>query len=418
VRRPGPLSALVCEGFTSRLSFGLLSFAVPLYARQLGMSIAEIGLLVGLEAIVGILLKPALGRLVDRAGLRRSLLIGLVLRSIIGLGYVLATLPWQLYAIETIHGASDAVRDPSVNALIAENGGKKAVASAFAWYQTAKTTAGAAGKSIAGVLLTWTAGTFDLTFTVAFALSLLPTLPVLLLVPRDPKVAHPVPTVVTDAASRGPAPPTTRPPIVRYAGFGFLVSGTSSMLTSLFPILATEYAHLTPAQAGALYLITPALAFTGPLWGLLSDRVSRSLVLAVRSIANAGSALIYLFAPSLSGIWIGTSLDDLGKAAYRPAWGSLMADISSQDPSRRGRTMGYLTAGEDAGDFMAPLLASLLWTGFGVPAALLARVGLALVTETYAMWLAHRERQEHPDRHEHPVDPHLRTGVAPGPSPT
>ena len=127
--------------------------------------------------------------------------------------------------------------------------------------------------------------------------------------------------------------------------FGFLVSGTSSMLTSLFPILATEYAHLTPAQAGALYLITPALAFTGPLWGLLSDRVSRSLVLAVRSIANAGSALIYLFAPSLSGIWIGTSLDDLGKAAYRPAWGSLMADISSQDPSRRGRTMGYLTAG-------------------------------------------------------------------------
>jgi hypothetical protein len=67
---------------------------------------------------------------------------------------------------------------------------------------------------------------------------------------------------------------------------------------------------------------------------------------------------------------------------------------------------------------MAPLLASLLWTGFGVPAALLARVGLALVTETYAMWLAHRERQEHPDRHEHPVDPHLRTGVAPGPSPT
>jgi MFS family permease len=162
------------------------------------------------------------------------------------------------------------------------------------------------------------------------------------------------------------------------------------MLTSLFPILATEYAHLTPAQAGALYLFTPALAFTGPLWGWLADRVSRSVVLAVRGIANAGSALLYLFAPTLAGIWVGKSIDDLGTAAYRPAWGSLMADVSSQDPSRRGRIMGYLTAGEDAGSVAAPLLASLLWTGFGVPAALLGRIGLALLTEAYMMWLAHR----------------------------
>jgi MFS family permease len=86
---------------------------------------------------------------------------------------------------------------------------------------------------------------------------------------------------------------------------------------------------------------------------------------------------------------VGKSIDDLGKAAYRPAWGSLMAEISSQDPSKRGRIMGYLTAGEDAGSVAAPLLASLLWTGFGVPAALLGRIGLALLTEAYMMWLAH-----------------------------
>jgi MFS family permease len=390
MRRPGPLTALVCEGFASRIAFGVLSFAVPLYGRSLGMSIAEIGVLASLEPVVAILLKPVLGGLVDRTGLRRSLLAGLVVRSVIGLGYVMARLPWQLYAIEGLHGASDAVRDPAVNALIATNGGDKAVASAFAWYQTAKTTAGAAGRSVAGVLLTWAAGgSFGLTFTVAFALSLLPALPVLLLVPRDSAVPRPAPAVVAGNAPPRPAPSAARPPVVRYAGLGFLVSGTSSMLTSLFPILATEYAHLTPAQAGALYLVTPAFAFTGPLWGRLADRVGRSVVLAVRGIANAGSALLYLFAPTLAGIWVGKSIDDLGKAAYRPAWGSLMAEISSQDPSKRGRIMGYLTAGEDAGSVAAPLLASLLWTGFGVPAALLGRIGLALLTEAYMMWLAH-----------------------------
>jgi MFS family permease len=395
MRRPAPLSALVWEGFASRIAFGVLSFAIPLYGRKLGMPIAEIGVLASLEPIVSILLKPVLGRLVDRMGLRRGLLVGLVVRSFIGLAYVLAGLPWQLFAIEALHGASDAVRDPAVNALIAQNGGKKAVASAFAWYQTAKTTAGAVGRSIAGVLLTWGTGGFNLTFLVAFALSLLPALPAWLLVPRDSAVARPVPAVAAGAAARSPAQPASRPPILRFTGLGFLISGTSSMLSSLFPLLATEYAHLTPAQAGVLYLVTPALAFTGPLWGRLADRCDRSVILGVRSIANAGSALLYLFAPSLAGIWVGKSMDDLGKAAYRPAWGSLMADISSQDPSRRGQIMGYLTAGEDAGSVVAPLLASLLWTGFGVPAALLGRVGLALVTEVYAFCVTHRTRDAH-----------------------
>jgi hypothetical protein len=57
--------------------------------------------------------------------------------------------------------------------------------------------------------------------------------------------------------------------------------------------------------------------------------------------------------------------------------------------------MGYLTAGEDAGSVVAPLLASLLWTGFGVPAALLGRVVLALVTEVYAFCVTHRTRDAH-----------------------
>jgi MFS family permease len=174
------------------------------------------------------------------------------------------------------------------------------------------------------------------------------------------------------------------------------------MLTSLFPILATEYAGLTTAQAGALYLITPLLAFTGPLWGRLSDRVSRSLVLSVRGFANIASALVYLFAPNLVGFWTGKSLDDLGKAAFRPAWGSLMADISSQDRRKRARIMGYLSAGEDAGDVAAPVVAGLLWTGFGVPAVLLGRVGLAVVAEAYMLWLTHRAAVGGRGRHRRP----------------
>ena len=258
--RPPVTQALVLEGFLSRLSFGLLTFALPLYGRRLGLSIVEIGLLSSLAQTVSLVLKPVMGGAADRWGLRRSLVGALVIRSLLCLSYALTTVPWQIFAVRGAHGVSDSLRDPAVHALIAENGGKKSMACAFAWYQTAKTAAGSVGKSVAGVLLA-TAGGFGLTFEVAFALSLLPVVAVLWLVPRDVRgqradsmaLARPAPdkasapaTPQGDGRGAGAKPPG----VLSFAGLGFLVAGTSSMLTSLFPIIATEYAGLSTAQAG------------------------------------------------------------------------------------------------------------------------------------------------------------------------
>ena len=181
--------------------------------------------------------------------------------------------------------------------------------------------------------------------------------------------------------------------LAAYAGLGFLVAGSASMLTTLFPIIAVEYAGLSTAQAGLVYLVTPVLALTGPLWGRLSDRVSRPLVLSVRGFANVFSSLVYLLAPNLAGVWTGKALDDMGKAAFRPAWGSMMADVANRDPKTRARAMGFLTAGEDAGTLAAPLLASLLWTLWGVPVLLFARVAVVAISALYAIVLQRRQRR-------------------------
>lgn len=394
MRRPTAAQTLVLEGFTSRLSFGLLTFALPLYGRQLGMSIAQVGLLASFSVIVSLALKPFAGVLADRMGLRRSLLVALAIRSLLCLGYLVTVTPLQVFAVRGAHGASDSLRDPSVHALLAETAPKRKVAGTFAWYQTAKTSAGAVGKGLAGLLLVG-AGGFASTFVVAFALSVIPLVVIALLVPPTPRqsVAPAPARAGEDATPVATRPDGPRPPgVLAFAGLGFLVSGTSSMLTALFPVIATEYAGLSTAQAGALYLLTPVLALTGPLWGRLSDRVSRPLVLSFRSVANIGSAAVYLAAPTAAGIWTGKCLDDLGKAAFRPAWGSLMAEVSARAPSRRARTMAYLTSGEDAGDIAAPIVAGLIWTGWGVPALLVSRIVIAVVAEAYAVWLERRSR--------------------------
>jgi MFS family permease len=381
------LLALVAEGFASRLAFGLVGFALPLYARSLGLSLAAIGMLASLNTIVALVLKPLMGAAADRYGRKRMLVVAMAARSVLALLYGLATSPWALYGVRAGHGLADSMRDPSVTALIADSGGDRAVASAFAWYQTAKTVAGSVGKSVAGVLLAASAGSYATVFAAAFGLSALPLLLVALFVRQGDTAAAAEVEPPTRLADGAPEPRTRS-----YVVLGFLVSGAASMLGTLFPILATEYAGLSPAQAGALYLVTPALALSGPLFGWLADHVSSRLVLSLRSLANVGSSLLYLLVPAVPGFLAGKALDDLGKAAFKPAWGAIMADVSSADPRRRARTMSWMTTGEDAGDIAAPVLAGLLWTAWGAPAVLLARAALAVAAEVWALRLTRRSR--------------------------
>lgn len=390
LRRVDPsLAAIVAEGFFSRLSFGLITFALPLYAvRELGLSIAQVGILLSLNLMVAVLLKPFMGALADRIGMKPSFTAAIGLRSLVSLLLAFAAVPWQLFAIRAVHGVSISLRDPSANVLIAEHGGKKAIATAFAWYQTAKSLAGNLGKATAGILLTLTASNFTVVFLIAFVLSALPIVIVLRYIKelRDERSAVDAEAVAPLEADEPPATDAgPRPRVLPFMGLGFMISSTAYMLANLFPVFAVEYAGLSEAEAGLVYVVSMVVVLSGPAFGWLSDNVSRRLVLSVRSVANILSSAVYLVAPNLPGVLTGRAIDDLGKAAFRPAWGAVMAEVAGFDKRRRARTMGKLSSAEDAGEIAGPILAGLLWSLWGVPVLLAVRIGLAAVTEVYSI---------------------------------
>jgi len=393
------LLAIVAEGFLSRLSFGLISFALPLYAYHLGMKLSEIGILSSINLVVALAFKPFMGAMADRFGLKRSFTAATGLRSAVSLGLAFVSSPWQLLAFRSAYGVSQSVRDPALNALLAEHGGKKMVASSFGWYSTAKSVGGSLGSAIAGVLLSLTASNYSLVFVVAFVLSLLPVFLVGRYVQERRETNEADETVATSdgaapaerkdyPAGRSIAASRSGLAIFSYVGLGVMISGTAQMLRGLLPILATQYAGLSEAQTGVIYTVSMLVViFAGPLFGWLSDNVSQRLVLMVRGIANTFSSILFLASPNLTGIAMGKTVDDLGKAAFKPAWGALMADVSSLDKNRRARTIGFMCLGEDAGEIAGPVLAGFLWSVWGVPVVLGVRVLLALLTEVYATML-------------------------------
>lgn len=366
------------------MSFGMVGFALPLYAVRLGLNLTEVGLLASINLAAALLFKPVMGRLADHYGLKRALVAALGLRSLVALLLMFAGTAWQLYAIRSMLGLSQALRDPPVNALVAETGGTKAVASAFAWYATAKSVAGSIGAAVAGVVLSISGSSFSLVFGLGFVLSVLPVYAVVRWVTegiRPEPVAERA--IADDHVAADATPPTPR--IAAFVGLGFMVSGTAQMLRGLLPVLAIEYGGLSEAQAGLVYLVSAvAVLGAGPVFGWVSDTVSQRLVFMVRSVANTVSSIIFLIAPHAAGFAIAKTIDDLGKAAFRPAWGALMADAARLDPARRARTMGLMGMGEDAGELAGPVVAGFIWTTWGIPAVLGARVVLALGTEVYA----------------------------------
>lgn len=394
-RRIDPtLFAIVGEGLFSRLAFGVLNFTLPLYARHLGLSLAQIGFLISLNSAVAIGLKPVLGWTADRFGPRRTLVVAVALRSLVSLLLVFSSAPWQLFAVRSLHGVSAALRDPAASVLLAERGGGKKVASAFAWYQTGKAVAGSLSKACAGILMGIIGARYPVLFLAGFVLSSLPLLVVLKYVeelPSEQRESKP-------AKELPAAPRTERAPVFAVAGFGVLVAGSAEMLAGLFPVLATEYAGLSTTQTGLVYACSTTVAVVaGPVFGWLSDNVSHKVVLAIRGGANTISSLLYIVSPTFAGVGIARCTDDLGTAAFRPAWGALMSSVARLDRSKRARTMSWLTMGEDAGGVLGPMLAGFLWNGWGVGALMGTRIALAAVSELYAFFVMRRAMPAPPE---------------------
>jgi len=383
----GALWAIVAEGFFSRLSFGLITFALPLYAyEKFGLSFAEIGVLAAFNQIVAIGLKPFMGALADRIGLKRGLNIAIVLRSVVTLVLAFAAVPAQIFVARGIHGASISLRDPTIGALLAEHGGKKQVAQSFAWYQTAKTFAGNGSKTLSGILLGLTASNYSLVFLVAFALSLIPLAVVVFFVHETRAEQS-----VSAAEVAAPTPHTgiNKKTIASFTSLGCMISGSAYLMNSLFPLFAVQYAGLTKAEAGFIYGVSPVMSLAGPGFGWLADNVSHKLVLSVRSVANVMSSIVYLLVPSLGGVIVGRATDDLGKAAFKPAWGSLLAQLSDLDKKRRGQLFGFISSGEDTGEALGPMVGGVLVSLGGFQLMLFARIVIAAVTEVYTVIVTH-----------------------------
>ncbi len=104
------------------LSFPLsfIAFIFPIYARNLGSSVIEIGYLYALFSIITLITKPLIGKLIDKRGRKLSLIIGVILYLIVNFLYIVSSNLTHLLIIRVFQGFAASFLWISVNTIVSD----------------------------------------------------------------------------------------------------------------------------------------------------------------------------------------------------------------------------------------------------------------------------------------------------------
>jgi MFS family permease len=164
-------------------------------------------------------------------------------------------------------------------------------------------------------------------------------------------------------------------------GLGFIIP--------LFPIYVAEKGASNFELGLIVSGFTISQFFVQPFFGGLSDRYGRKLFMVGGLACYGFVALLYIFASTLSQVFVVRLLHGLGAGMIWPALSAFVIDLSPVE--RRGETMGMLSAVEMIGFAVGPFLGGVLYSLGGMNTPFWGCALLAF-TATAMIWIFVRER--------------------------
>jgi DHA1 family tetracycline resistance protein-like MFS transporter len=170
-----------------------------------------------------------------------------------------------------------------------------------------------------------------------------------------------------------------------------------SIMIPLLPFFVKKFG--APDIAVGIMFATFSLCqlIAGPLWGNLSDRIGRKMVLIVSQIGSTIAWTMLAFAPSIGLVVLSRALEGLsgGNIGVTQAY---IGDLV--EPKRRGQAFAYLGAAFSAGFVFGPAIGGWLAErfGFAVPFIVAAALQALTLVVTIVMLPESRSRKTDEER--------------------
>jgi len=129
---------------------------------------------------------------------------------------------------------------------------------------------------------------------------------------------------------------------------------------------------------GLLFSVFAACQFAaGPVWGYVSDRIGRKMVLIISQIGATIGWMMLAFANSLGLVFFARVVEGIsgGNISVTQAY---IADLV--EPRQRARAFAYVGAAFSSGMVFGPIIGGLVYQHFGFTATFLVAAGLQFLT--------------------------------------
>jgi predicted MFS family arabinose efflux permease len=273
--------------FADLVAYSICVPVLPDFARRLGASAAEIGLMFASFGLTLLAVSVPMGAVSDRAGRRLPLVTGMIALAGSTLMFAYADSLPKLFAARMIQGAADGVTWVVGFALIADCYGPQDRGRVMGYVMSGTSLGIMVGPSIGGWL--YEAGGVALPFQFVSALALTCAVGFALLRPpiRDRAADPSVPSIWSVVRV---------PPVAFCAAIIVLTGATVAMLEPVLPLFFDRQLGFTPAQVGLLFGMAAVASTLMPLvYGPMIHRWG------ARRLTLTGLVLTALWMPAMAG---------------------------------------------------------------------------------------------------------------------
>ena len=365
-------------GFVSMLmdvSSEMIHALLPIYlVSVLGASMVTVGVVEGIAEATASITKIFSGALSDWLGKRKWLAaIGYGLAALTKPVFPLApTIGW-LVAARFVDRIGKGIRGAPRDALIADLTPAGLRGASFGLRQSLDTVGAFVGPLLAIALMWWTSDSFKAVFWFAVIPAFL-ALALIVFAVREPE-RPPMLRVVRNPISRAE---------IRNLGAAYWwVVAVASVFTlarfsEAFLILRAQNVGLpialTPAVLVAMNVVYALAAYPA---GVVSDRISRTGLLAGGILLLVAADIVLALLPSLGGIALGVVLWGLHMGLTQGLLAALVADTAPAE--LRGTAYGFFNLLGGVAMLAASIIAGALWDSAGPQATFLAGAGFAAI---------------------------------------
>ena len=366
------LIVLLACVFVVMIGFGITLPVLPFYTERFALArgasrqsvVMHVGLLTSVYALMQLVFAPVWGRLSDRMGRRRLVLLGICGYIITQILFGIATSLWLLYAARGLGGVLSSAILPVAAAYVADSTTDEERGRGMAWLGTATSLGFVVGPALGGVLARrdlhfvlryghFRIDSFSVPFIAGAGLGLLALLATLCWLPES-CAADGEGTIRYQSVVRGFAP---------LLGLSLVGQFGLAVFEGTFPLYAQAGLNDGPAEVAAVFVVcglVMAVFQTGAA-GILRGRFGEMGRIGVGFAASGAGLVLLVTARSRGFVFAFVGLLALGMALIIPNLSALISKRGGRN--HVGRALGAQNAANSLGQASGPLLGSalLLW---------------------------------------------------------